>query len=354
MATQLGGAVMHGLSGKPTGTPPPSQKQTNAQFVAQCPMVIFQDSLTIQRTTCQKSNGSGYPDDDRVKPGAWFEPNPPYGVRPLLRWRIIDEMGTLFFGVDSAMSGKGTVQFARIKQKMTMTGYKFSLTNCLGIERWVIEEEVFKIDLMGRVASTIERSDSLDNRPGYFIKYNIFGPNGALVAHSNLFRKDSNLVTYYAYAKDNPTAGTIIANATRKSKWKGAEWMACPHSAHAQSGTARAWDITFPVDKSGMETVATVQDIRVAIAGALTLMAYRDESRGKGGLNTTGQSRQWFLLLAGATLFCLIGCLLGNFALVFVNAGIKEKLRKTFWDTERAILPKRPLSHHAPPMHATW
>jgi len=263
-------------------------------------------------------------------------------------------MGTLFFGVDSSMSGKGTVQFAKIKQKVTMTGFKFSLMNCLGVERWVIEEEVFRIDSMGKVDSTVERSDTLENRPGHFIKYNIYGPNGALVAHSSLFRTGNNEVTYYAYTKTDPMGGSVIATARKKSKWHGAEWMACPASTKSKSSEARGWDLSFPVDKSGMETVATVQDIRVAIAGAHTLMAYRDQHRGKDGLNTMGQSREWFLLMAGVTLFCLIGILLVNFALVFVNAGIKEKLRKTFFDTERAILPKRPLSHHAPPLHATW
>jgi hypothetical protein len=337
LATQLGAAVMYGLSGKPTGTPPPSQAQTNAQFVAQCPMVLFHNNVSIRHSSCNDTQGT------------WVDISNP-DPRSALRWRPIGA-GGLFFGVDSAISGKGTVEFAKITQKITLTGFYFSLENCLGIERWTIQEEVYKVDKMGKVQTTSDdRNDPLYDAAGYFIRYNIYGPNGGLRARSTLFRTGANQVNFTSTTSKDPTKGEqVLGVANRRGTWKGEGWTACMSKT-----SPRAWDLNFPNNTAGQETVATVQDIRIAIAGAITLMAYRDEHRGKDGLNLTGQGHQWAWMSAAVLLFCIAGITICNGALIFVQSGVKEKLRKTFWDTEHAFFPKRPLSHHTPPMHPSW
>jgi hypothetical protein len=331
--TKLGGALMYSLSSKPTGTPPPSQARVDAQFVAQCPMVMFESDLTISAAHCNETMGQ------------WWSPNPT-NPRTVLRWKPADMSG-IEFGVDSALTGPGSAEFAMMKQLITWTGYRFELNNCLGVERWQVQEEVFKIDSMGNVDSTNEISDIAYNGNQYFLKYHIYSPAGALVSESNLFRMDSNQINF-TQVKDGYSTGQLLAVAKRVGNWEGKGWTQCT----AQS-SPRAWSVNFP-GQLEHPTVATVQDIRVALAAAVTLMGYRDENRQKDGLNQQGASREWFVFYAGIALICLAGLICTNCVCIFLNSGIKDKMKKTFYDTERAFLPKRPIQHHSPPLHTSW
>mmetsp|Transcript_53977 Transcript_53977/g.84007 ORF Transcript_53977/g.84007 Transcript_53977/m.84007 type:complete len:486 (-) Transcript_53977:41-1498(-) len=332
--TKLGGAIMYSLSSKPTGTPPPTQARVDAQFIAQCPMVLFESNLTITAAHCNETMGQ------------WIDPNP-LNTRTVLRWEPADLSG-ITFGVDSALTGPGSALFALIKQLVTWTGYRFSLANCLGIERWEIQEEVFKIDSMGNVDSTNEVSDIASNGNQYFLKYHIYSPVGALAATSNLFRVGANQVNFTRVV-NGYSDGVLIAVAKRIGNWDGKGWLEC-----TAANSPRAWGLTFPDNSATHPTVATVQDIRVALATAVTLMAYRDENRAKDGLNRQGASREWLVFYSGIGLFCIAGLFCTNCCLVILSSGIKDKLKKTLYDTEKAVLPKRPLQHHAPPLHSTW
>jgi hypothetical protein len=335
MDAKLGGAIMYGLSSKPTATPPPTQERIDQQFVAQCPMVLFESSLTITAASCNEPMGQ------------WIDPSNPLNIRTVLRWKPFD-MGGVYFGVDSALTGIGSALFAEFKQLVTWTGYKFALTNCLGVERFEVQEEVFKIDSMGNVESTNEMSDIAANGNQYFLKYNVYNPVGALVSQSNLFQVGANQVNF-TKVENGYATGQLIAVATRIGNWKGLGWTQC-----MSSHSPRAWSVWFPENQPDHSTVATVQDIRVVLAGAITLMAYRDEHRQKDGLNLQGQSRMWFVFIAGLLLVCFAGLLCVNCCLICLASGVKDKVKKTLWDTERAFLPKRPLMHHAPPLHASW
>jgi len=331
--TKLGGAVMYGLSGPVTPTPPPQQAAISQQFVAQCPMMLFEKNLSIRAASCNETLGK------------WLDPNP-LNPRSVLRWHPKPASG-IYFGVDSALTGPGSAMFADLTQVLTLTGYHFVLKNCLGIERWRIEENVYKVDSMGQVSSTVELHDITMNSEAFFIKYLIRSPTGVLMAESNLFRMMTNQVNFTEW-KNGENTGKVLAVATRLGQWTKKGWQACMSPT-----SPRGWSLYFPGDQKDHPSVATVQDIRVAIAGTITLMGYRNENRGKDGLNTQGASRQMFVFVGGVMLVLITCVFMVNFCMVVKASGIKEKLKKTFFDAE-GLMPKRPHQERAAPMHPSY
>jgi hypothetical protein len=332
--TRLGSAVMYKLSGTPPPTPPPNQGAVGQQFVAQCPMMLFEKNLSIRHASCGQ------------KLGQWIDPNP-LNPRTVLRWHPLPA-GGIYFGVDSRMTGNGSAFFADIKQQLTLWGYHFVLRNCLGTERWRVEENVYKVDSMGKTSSTLELHDITSNSEAFFLKYLIKAPTGVIVAESNLFRMLTNQVNFTEY-KNGINTGKLLAVATRQGQWTQTGWEACMSPT-----SPRGWDMYFPDDTKGHETVATVQDIRVAFSAAITLMANRDERRGKDGLNTQGSTRMEFIFMGGFALICVLGVICVNFCMVFKASGLKEKLKRTLFESEGALLPSHPTQHRAAPLHATY
>jgi len=348
--TKVGAEVMNALSGKPTQTPPPTQDATDMEFVAQCPMVLFNRDISIRAPSCNLTRGQ------------WIDTSP-LNTRTVLRWSPLPASG-LRFGVDSALSGKGAALFADITQELTLNTYRFVLKNCLGVDRWHIEEYVYKVDSMGKVSSTMELHDVNLNSVAYFYRYLIKKPDGVVVAESTLYRMDTKEVNFTAYS-DGVNTGTLLATAKKLGSWEKDGWKECMAPT-----SPRGWDIHFPVNelvkgfKAGAQpnttkpatqaTQATVQDIRVALAGAITLMGHRDENRGTNGINTEGRNEQLTMFAGGITLGVMLLLLLCNFCLVFKGSGLKDKLKKTLFDSEGAFLPKRPHSTRAAPLHPTY
>jgi len=280
-------------------------------------------------------------------------------VRDVLRWELLGN-GKIRFGVDSAMSGLGAALFAEINQDMTLNSYKFSMKNCLGIDRWHIEEMVYKVDNMGQVSSTMEAHDINNNRVAYFFRYAIKRSDGVLVATSTLYRMGAKQVNFTEY-KNGMDTGKVLAIATKRGQWENKGWHECMSPT-----SPRAWDLYFPVDRvlpgfkangtSGpsQASMATVQDIRVALTGAITLMAHRDEVRGKDGISTEGSNRQMTMFAGGIALIVLTCLLAVNFCMVFKASGLRDKLKKTLFDSEGAFLPKTPSQQRAPVFNPTY
>merc|ERR1719436_510974 len=87
--------------------------------------------------------------------------------------------GGIHFGVDSAVTGSGSVTFAEFTEKYSQSKYLFGLQNCLHTDRYSIEEEIIKMDHMApHASSTAEDHDMLVSRVAYFYKYSIRNPNG--------------------------------------------------------------------------------------------------------------------------------------------------------------------------------
>lgn len=334
LSTKLGGAVMYGLSGPATPTPPPSQGAIGQQFVAQCPMVLFEKELSIRAPSCNDTLGR------------WIDPSP-LNTRAVLRWRHLPPAG-LFFGVDSAITGPGSAMFAELTESMTLTGYNFVLKNCLGVERWHIEENVYKIDSMGKVSSSIEMHDVTMNTEAFFIKYLVKSADGVLVAESSLFRMLTNQFNF-TEVKDGENTGKVLAVVTRQGHWTQKGWEEC-----MSPSSPRGWSVNFPYN-STHGTVATVQDIRVAIAGAINLMAVRNENRLADGLNNNGSTSEMYTFIGGIAL-AFIACILTlNFIMVWRSSGAKDKLKNILHDVQ-GLMPTKPASENlrTPVLHPCY
>lgn len=332
--TKIGGSLMYSMTGGVTPTPPPTQNAIGQEFVAQCPMLLIGQDLSIRAPSC------------KLQEGRWVDPSPLNPDRSILRWRPDGNANNLYFGVDSALSGPGSALFAKISEQMTLTGYHFAMTNCMGIERWKLEENVYKIDSMGHVTSTVELHDVTMNSKAYFLKYIIRSPTGATTAESSLFRMDQNQVNFTVFDHGGGN-GKLLAVATRQGQWTKSGWSEC-----MSASSPRGWSIYFPPD--GPLEPSTVQDIRVAITGTMTLMAYRDQFRNAEGLDTEADQYETFVLMITLAAVFFMAILFVNFCIVFRASGIKDKLKRVLSDTQGAFLPKMPMMHHTPPFHPSY
>jgi hypothetical protein len=333
--TKMGAAVLQKLSGPPTNAPP-TQTSISQQFIAQCPMVMFGTNVQVGGQTC----GSPF--------GRWSDPATVNPNRTIMRWQP-SASGNLYFGIDSAMNGEGSALYADMKQDLSFTGYFFRMKNCLNVERWQIEEEVYKVDSMGNVQSTLLPHDVTMNAAHYFLKYVIRNATGGVTAKSSLFKLDQNEIVFTEFIDGVPQANKTLAVVRKIGSWTGAEWTNCmaPSSQHV-------WDIYFPTEDNHT-TPATVQDIRVAIAGAITLMGYRDQTRQANGVSKEGVGGQWLTMIVGLMLvICCCLCPLYNFYTVFTKSGLQQKLKKVMFESEGTIFPKRPYNRHHPPLHPTY
>jgi hypothetical protein len=340
--TKLGAKIMYGMSGPVTATPPPQQAAISRTFIAQCPMVLFHKNLSIRAPSCNDTLGQ------------WVDPSP-LNPRNVLRWKPLSD-GELSFSADSGIDGEGSVLFADIKEQLTLTGYHFTMRNCLGVERWHIEENVFKVDSMGKVSSTMDLHDTSMNSEAFFIKYIIRTGAGSIAAETPLLRLNSNEVSFTLYNDQGGTeknTGKVVAVAKRRGTWTKEGWRECMSSA-----SPRGWDLYFPLDEkdfdASVHSSATVQDIRMAISGVVTLMAYRDEKRGADGINTQGQNSQMCLFIATVVLVFILSVTLINFCMVFRASGIKDKVKRIMFDSEGVLMPKNPYQQRAAPLHPCY
>lgn len=340
--TKIGGAIMDKVTGPVTPTPPPSQAVTDVQFIAQCPMILFSNDLSIRAPSCGLERGQW------VDPSIW---NP----RTVLRWQGMPASGVRF-GVDSALSGNGAALFAEFEQALTLNSYKFILRNCLGVGRYHVEEMVYKVDSIGKVTSTMELHDVNFNSVAYFFKYVIKKPTGVVVAESTLYRETSRQLNFTEVNIDGINTGKVLAMVTREGDWKTKGWREC-----MSANSPRGWLIQFPLEppSAGMSlqmnvpAVATVQDLRVAMAATVTLLGHRDENRSN-GLNLSG-SEQQMAMFAGAVMLTVLACLLlVNCSMVFKSAGLKDKMKRVLFDVEQAALPKGAMTTRTPVFHPAY
>ncbi|CAE8589225.1 unnamed protein product, partial [Polarella glacialis] len=240
----LGATVMYEISQKNTPSPLPSQSFVDETFVAQCPMMLFAGNVLITPPRCGSSQGT------------WQDPN---STRAILRWKTNDK-GGVDFGVDSAVTGPGSVHMASLNEKLTLNSNEFELFNCLGVMRYTLEEKVVKVDHMAPQAqSTAVDHDVGQTQSAVFYQYTIKHPNGSSMAQSSLYRLSHEEVNFTAFINGAPT-GHVIAAAKREGKWEGDAWRTCGNKP-------KGWNIEFPHEKgSELITVGTIQDLQVASA----------------------------------------------------------------------------------------
>ncbi|CAJ1355726.1 unnamed protein product [Effrenium voratum] len=258
----LGAEVLYGMSEKVPTQPLPPQEEVDASFQAQCPNVTFASEVFIT----PPCNGGGL--------GSWSE-SP--GLRNLLRWSL-NSKGGIDFGIDHALWGKGSISFASLKEKMTLNTVVFELFNCMNVMRYSIEETIVKVNHMAPGAqSTAVDHDVGETATAVFYQYLIKHANGTLVAETSQYRLPETEINFTSFVPGTLRSQTF-ALAKRNKRWAGTDWRTCEHS--------QGWNISFPLGAAGN---ATAQDLQVAAAAVLTLLAWREEHVSSDGFEHEGQ-----------------------------------------------------------------
>merc|ERR1719356_1937492 len=263
-------------------------------------MIMFNSGISMSAPRCGNSMG------------AWTDP---MTGRTILRWRPQtggDGYGGLRFGVDSCITGNGSVLYASANQEFSLSGTSFKLENCLNTLRYTIKEEVLSINHLGAgITSSMEAHDTNNIGQAYFYKYTIINNNGTAVAETSLYRSTENSVTI-TQINNEVSKGQLIATATRQGAWTGDQWGSCTGTPQP---APHLWNVNFAITPLDVTMPTTVMDIRVAAAATFTLMAYRSMAASESG---SGVSRQgewlmlWSIVKAIAiillvVLFCLCG-----------------------------------------------
>lgn len=336
--TQIGAALLRGIEEEPTKTPPPSQAVVSESFVAHCPMLVFGSQLYIRAPHCSETMG------------AWINPNTGHNF---LRWQDSDDDTNVHWGVDSIMYGNGSTTFATsdLQASLAGTSTRFSLKNCLGVERYTIEERITKVDSMGYSDTTWRMHDTSYTGKAFFMKYLIWSPNGTMVAETNLFRMNARDVNITMTPRNN-APGTLIATAHRNGHWDRDGWRQCTLTS---TGQPRQWQVNFMISQRELQTVATVMDLRVAAAALINIMALRDEHRNQEtGLDEQGEGLQlwnavsfWlWIAIAGGCFLCGLCCL--------QLSGGADWIAKKLNRVQDSLLPKRPAKARLPSFHASY
>lgn len=328
---QLGARIMSGITVHSPSTPIPTQDSANQAFASQCPMLVFGKSLAIRAPSCGDDLGS------------WEDTG---AGRVFLRWQP-NSLSGIRFGVDSVVTGKGSVPFATLDEKLSIDNkYKFYLRSCLGVISYAIEETILKVHHMALNAdSTMVQHDLAKAGEAFFYQYTVTLPNGSLVAQTNLYRRDRNQVNI-SLRSDTVAKGTLLAVANRQGNWQRDKWREC-------SSTPRGWTLDFPLALDVI-SASTVQDMRIVSAAVITLMALRDEKLGSDGLQNGADSSLHWSMVMWALLDILVIVSLVAIALVFRKKGVDKKLRLFCFRLEAVLLPKRPAFTRTPALNLTY
>jgi len=323
---QIGAQIMNRLS-EPTSTPPPSQQIVSEQFVAECPMIMFKDSITVSAPRCGETFGE------------WTDPET---QRTILRWKPATA-GGVYFGVDSVVDGNGSVMYANFDQTFALNGIEFQLTNCKQTTRYTVEETIMKVDHIGvGITSSVQAHDVSRTKQAFFYKYTIRHVNGSAVAETSMYRMNQNQINVTMFRGGEFADGPLLATANKQGTWTQDDWRQC-------TGTKRAWELDFKLGESDFETVSTVADLRVATAAMITLMAYRDETINvQTGVTRQGEKGMVSQFLLGIFLVILALSLLLALQFFAKRRGWDAKMRRLCFKFEAAFLPKRPAFERKP------
>jgi len=328
----MGAGIMSALVYHEPSTPVPTQDMVDEGLTSRCPLILFGNSLTVRAPSCGRDLGF------------WQD----YSGRAVLRWQPNEQSG-IRFGVDSVVTGQGSVIFATLDEPFTLTNtYNFMLKSCLGSVIYNIQETITKVDHMASNAdSTMLAHDLSQAKEAYFYQYTITFPNGSLVAQTNLYRMDHNQVNI-TLRNDYTAQGTLVAVANRQGNWLREKWRECSQSP-------RGWSLDFSsYDPKQTSTIATVQDIRMVSAAVITLMALRDEALRSDGLQNGADQSLYFSALKSVLLIIVLLVLAVVILAFFRLKSVETKMRRFCFKFEGWLLPKRPAITRTPPLHPAY
>eukprot|EP00441_Pelagodinium_beii_P024249 CAMPEP_0197653846 /NCGR_PEP_ID=MMETSP1338-20131121/37379_1 /TAXON_ID=43686 ORGANISM="Pelagodinium beii, Strain RCC1491" /NCGR_SAMPLE_ID=MMETSP1338 /ASSEMBLY_ACC=CAM_ASM_000754 /LENGTH=492 /DNA_ID=CAMNT_0043229105 /DNA_START=48 /DNA_END=1522 /DNA_ORIENTATION=+ len=326
----VGAWLLHSIS-QPVAPSMPTQTLIDQTFSAQCPMMMMSNNITIT----PPCNSGG--------PGRWTDSKT---SRTIMRWSA-NQNGGVKFDVDSAVTGPGSVLVGNLNEKLTMTSNTFSLYNCLGVKLYEIEETITKVASMAPgVQSTMRDHQGDKTGAAVFYQYFIKSTTGQIKAHSSQYRIPEKKINFTIMG-DTPLepdiSKSLLAVATRTGgQWGGNDWRTCNGD--------KAWKMEFnKVKHSSLVSVSTLEDLQVASAAVMTLLAYREENVGTDGFQHAGQSSLYWKIFKAV--FEVIGILflLGLAVGAFRAIQLDKRLKKFFFRLEAVLLPKRPHAVRDPP-----
>jgi len=329
----LGAELLYGMSEKVTPQPLPAQEEVDASFASQCPMVMLSNEVFV---TPPCEGGDGF--------GTWTDSLKP---RKMLRWAV-NGRGGIDFNVDSAVTGPGSVNFATLSEKMTLTKNIFELYSCMNVLRYSIEETVVKVDHMAQAAqSTASDHDLGETSVAVFYQYLIRHANGSLMAQTSQYRLPETDINFTSFVPGSLHSETF-AIARRHGRWQGTDWRQC-------TDPQQGWNISFPTHKSSnLVAIATVQDLQVAAAAVLTLLAWREEKVSADGFQHAGQASLYWSLVSNILWILFVLFILAVLTLVFQKVSCIPKMKRFFFRLEEVILPKRPHALRQPVLKPAW
>lgn len=329
----LGAELLYGMSEKVTPQPLPAQEEVDASFASQCPMVMLSNEVFV---TPPCEGGDGF--------GTWTDSLKP---RKMLRWAV-NSRGGIDFNVDSAVTGPGSVNFATLSEKMTLTKNIFELYSCMNVLRYSIEETVVKVDHMAQAAqSTASDHDLGETSVAVFYQYLIRHANGSLMAQTSQYRLPETDINFTSFVPGSLHSETF-AIARRHGRWQGTDWRQC-------TDPQQGWNISFPTHKSSnLVAIATVQDLQVAAAAVLTLLAWREEKVSADGFQHAGQASLYWSLVSTILWILFVLFILAVLTLVFQKVSCIPKMKRFFFRLEEVILPKRPHALRQPVLKPAW
>lgn len=330
----LGAWILHGIS-QPVAPALPSQAFVDETFSAQCPMIMATNNISIT------------PPCDSGGLGAWTDPST---GRTIMRWNSNSD-GGVKFSVDSAITGPGSVLVGNVNEKLTWTSNSFDLYNCLGVKLYTIEETITKVASMATSAQSTMKDSQDKKTAAVFYQYFIKSINGTVKAKSTQYRIPEKTVNFTVMGSDplHPSIDNAMIAVAKKTggTWSGNEWRTC-------SGN-KAWKMEFnPKKISSLVSVSTLEDLQVASAAVMTLLAYREEHVATDGFQHTGQASLYGSLFKAVALVLLLLMLLGLAVGAFRTLQLEKRLKKFFFRLEAVILPKRPHAVRDPPLQAAW
>merc|ERR1740117_539121 len=117
-------------------------------------MIMFGNAMYINAPRCGNPLGT------------WADPS---SGRSILRYNPLAD-GSIFVGVDSAVTGNGSAKYAEIIEQPSREQNVFELTNCLDVTRYTIEEKLTRVNRMGRTRSTMRMHDTASGGQAFFMR----------------------------------------------------------------------------------------------------------------------------------------------------------------------------------------
>jgi len=310
-----------------------SQHEVNEIINDDCLSVNFNDSITITPPRCGTN-------------GHWYDPRL---NKTLVEWYDSTEDSGLVLREVETSSGSQTAttleKFLYIPEIFTLDDYQYRVKNCNGFTVYYIQEEL--VDL--QKANDFE--DPYATVHEYWYQYKILYANRSTFVVSDQVQTAFTSVNFYE--QRGVETGATIATANRVGYFAPYDWTAC-----VPSDWSREWNVQFHENTTifGVppQDEGTANDIRIAVAATMMLMAYRDGFSARDGFQHSGEGYLYFKLAWNSAVILGIFTVLFLCAVAMWRFTLDHHFKEFFFSLENYLLPKRAADKRPPPIPTDW